>query len=244
MRTRFAPTPSGYLHEGNAANALLCSWWARELGGTLALRIDDLDTARAREDYVRDIDRTLAWLGIEPDERCAPQSTRMAAYAQARDALVATGRAFACACSRSALARGAACRCRDLRLPLEADRTSLRWPGPHGDIVVWRRDGIPAYHLASVVDDDRLGITHVVRGEDLREATAVQRALAAELGLAGLATATVVHHPLVTDADGAKLSKSQLRAGPMARTDAARERVLAIARDLAVATGITPSGSR
>ena len=243
MRTRFAPTPSGFLHEGNAANALLAAWWARELGGTLVLRVDDLDAARMRPEYVSDLDEVLAWLGIEPAVRCAPQAVRMPAYELAREALIDTHRTFACACSRTDLAH-ARCRCRERDLRLETGSTCLRWASPSGDVVVWRRDGIPAYHLASVVDDDAFAITHIVRGQDLAEATVVQRALAIELGLAGIATAVVVHHPLAVDATGRKLSKSQLRAGPMPRTDATLARVVALARELAAASGITPSESR
>ncbi len=64
MITRFAPTPSGYLHIGNAANALLVSWLAAASDGTVALRIDDMDASRARSEFVADIFDTLAWLEI------------------------------------------------------------------------------------------------------------------------------------------------------------------------------------
>ena len=61
MITRFAPTPSGYLHVGNAANALLVAWLAAQADGVIALRIDDVDATRARPEYVEDIFDLMAW---------------------------------------------------------------------------------------------------------------------------------------------------------------------------------------
>lgn len=243
-RTRFAPTPSGYLHRGNAVNAVLCAWWAQDLGASLALRVDDLDRDRSRPEYRRDIDEVLAWLGIACDLVLDDQASRMGSYAAARDALIAFGEAYACSCSRSRIAAGMACDCASLDLELATGRTALRW---RDGVVVWRRDGIPAYHLASVVDDDLLAVTHIMRGEDLAEATAIQVDLARVLGLGGIATADVRHHPLLADDAGAKLSKSRLPAtggaGPMPRTSAERDAVLAIAATLAPRVGVSPRTS-
>jgi len=83
----------------------------------------------------------------------------------------------------------------------------MRWKSGQ-DPVVWRRDGLPAFHLTSVVDDDRMGVTHVVRGEDLQESTEFQQALSLRLPGNRFSSAHVLHHPLVLDAAGRKLSKS------------------------------------
>ena len=65
--TRIAPTPSGFLHVGNAVNMLLAAWWAAAGGGALVLRIDDFDTGRVRREYLSDVFDTLDWLGIAVD---------------------------------------------------------------------------------------------------------------------------------------------------------------------------------
>ena len=237
MTGRFAPTPSGYLHLGNAANALLCAWQARSTGDELILRIDDLDRERHRPEYEGDILDLVDWLGLDPSTTIR-QADRHEAYARARDRLLASGLAFACRCSRSELANGHQCSCEGAGLALETDRTALRWRSRHGDVVLWRRDGVPAYHLASVIDDEELGVTTIVRGEDLREATLVQAELARLLDLHGFLAAEVRFHALLTDASGAKLSKSQLGAGPLPRTDAMRARIHEAARALAGPAGI------
>lgn len=150
---------------------------------------------------------------------------------QLREAIEAGLPVYACGCSR-ARQRGPAaggcvggCRTRDL--PLEPGRTALRVAvditgevavGEHlvelaaamGDFVVWRRDDLPAYQLVSVTEDRDLGVTHIVRGEDLLPSSAAQIHLAPWLGADNVARATYRHHGLVTDASGAKLSKSTL----------------------------------
>ena len=78
-----------------------------------------------------------------------------------------------------------------------------------GDFVVWRRDDLPAYQLVSVIEDRDLGTTHIVRGEDLLDSSAAQIFLARALGAENVLRAHYVHHELVLDADGRKLSKSQ-----------------------------------
>ena len=111
-----------------------------------------------------------------------------------------------------------------------------------GDVVVWRRDDLPAYHLASIVEDRDLGVTDVVRGEDLRASTAVQVFLAPYLGADAFARARFVHHALVTDASGAKLSKSQAGTGrPLDRSPHARSQVWDVARSLGALHGIAPT---
>lgn len=143
-------------------------------------------------------------------------------------------RVYACSCSRAvqsgSASGGCAGGCRDRDLPLEAGRTALRVavdPGTMvdvgtervaldiemGDFVVWRRDGMPAYQLVSVIDDRDLGVTHIVRGRDLLPSSAAQVHLSPWLEAEGVGHATYVHHELVTDASGAKMSKTTLGHG-------------------------------
>ena len=270
MITRFAPTPSGYLHEGNAANALLVSWLAARGDGRVALRIDDLDAARLRPAYVDDIFETLDWLEVswqigprqpaELAQRATPD--RLAPYRAALSAAPDAGLAvYACRCTRR-MASGPATGgcpggCRPLALAHEPGVTTLRAHIPlgtvievdgqsidvaaaAGDVVLWRRDDLPAYHLASIVDDHDLGVTHIVRGADLLVSTALQRFLAPFLDAPGVAQAVYIHHALVAGPDGAKLSKSQVdRGAPLPRTAAERDRIRRIAADLGAPAGIT-----
>lgn len=224
MRGRFAPTPSGLLHIGNAFSFIVTWALARRLGGTILLRIDDLDTDRKRPDFVADIFENLAWLGLEWDEgprdmaafdAAWSQDHRMPLYRAAIERLKATpGALFACACSRGQLSHnsGATGRypgiCRDKGLPLDAPGTKLRFRSQAGDFIVWKKDGRPAYQLASVVDDEHFGVTHIVRGADLRDPTAMQRLLADALGYTCFPRARFLHHPLLVDRDGRKFSKS------------------------------------
>jgi glutamyl-tRNA synthetase len=92
---RFAPSPTGLLHVGNARTALLNALFARREGGTFILRLDDTDRARSEERYVEAIGEDLAWLGIPPD-RLARQSARIAHYEEALARLSTAGRIYAC----------------------------------------------------------------------------------------------------------------------------------------------------
>jgi glutamyl-tRNA synthetase len=274
VTTRFAPTPSGFLHPGNAVNLLLASWWARSTGGRLLLRIDDMDATRLRPEYLDDIFRVLQWLAIVPDggpggpeefARDWSMEHRREQFRGAAAALLASGEAYACRCSRRDLGAvppvgGCPAGCRWADLPWEPGATALRlavdvdavvpvdgrpWPvaAGLGDVVLWRRDDLPAYQLASVLMDCELGIDAVVRGEDLRGSTAVQRYLAPLVPAPGFAAADVRHHPMLTGPDGVKLSKSTgAQAVSMAGDAALRQVVLRQARELAPTVGVEPVG--
>lgn len=95
VKVRFAPSPTGYLHVGNARAALVNFLFARHEGGTLLLRLDDTDTERGRPEYEQGIYDDLRWLGIEWDEQ-ARQSDRFARYGEAAEALKASGRLYPC----------------------------------------------------------------------------------------------------------------------------------------------------
>lgn len=232
MRTRLAPTPSGYLHVGNLVNFALTEHWAREHSAEIALRIDDIDAPRTRREYLEDIFRVIDWLGIDhqvgpataDDLRTWSQKSRLDLYRAALETIQGQpGVSYACECTRASLA-SSPCRCASRDQEFSLGRTALRMRSDTGaDPILWRRDGLPAYHLTSVVDDDLLGITLVVRGEDLRPSTAIQREVAALLPGNTFDQARVIHHPLIQDVRGVKMSKSSgAGARPLPLTDQLR----------------------
>ena len=103
IRARFAPSPTGWLHVGNAYIAVANALFARHVGGELLLRLDDTDTERSRQEYARGIEQDLAWLGISW-ARMFRQSDRLASYAAAADRLRVSGRLYPCFESEEELA--------------------------------------------------------------------------------------------------------------------------------------------
>lgn len=101
---RFAPSPNGYLHLGHAYSALINDEMARALGGTLLLRIEDIDTARCRPEFEQAIYEDLHWLGLNWEEPVRRQSEHFDAYADALAHLDRQGLVYPCFCSRSAVA--------------------------------------------------------------------------------------------------------------------------------------------
>jgi glutamyl-tRNA synthetase len=225
-RFRLAPTPSGFLHVGNALNFVLNALGVRLSGpyARLLLRIDDLDADRMRPEYLTDVFETLEWLGIEwhegpegPDdfERNWSQHTRKSLYFNTLQILRDLDAVYACGLSRRQLAELGEVPTTQLRSrqhSLDEPDVAWRMRTPDGlalsDFVVRRRDGLPAYQVASLCDDRHFGVTHLVRGADLRPSTEAQRWLARQLGWPADTDWAVWHHPLVADASGAKLSKS------------------------------------
>lgn len=167
---------------------------------------------------------------LEEYKRVYTQVHRMGLYRETLDRLRATGAVFACTCSRSQLRGGAyPGTCRDKGLSLDAGDVSWRLrtdPGrvlsvrtPAGlvratlppdvqDVVVRRRDGFPAYQVASLVDDLYYEMDLIVRGEDLWSSTLAQQYIGGVLGERRFQDILFHHHPLLTDAAGKKLSKS------------------------------------
>lgn len=234
-KLRFAPTPSGYLHLGNAVNFTLNWLAARSAGASILLRIDDLDAGRKRPEYIQDVFDTLHWLGLDWDEgprspeafeQAWSQHTRLPLYRAVLEALVQSGQVFACAKSRRELApygEQYPLQFREQGLHLHDPDVSWRIATPPGfvmpDFVVRRRDGLPAYQLASLADDLYFGVTHAIRGSDLEPSTVAQQWLAALLASnaalqppvlpwANFAQLHFLHHPLLLDANGQKMSKS------------------------------------
>ena len=243
-KTRIAPTPSGYLHLGNALSFAITWALARKQQGIVALRIDDLDNARFRPEYLQDIFDTLDFMGIDYDEgprspadfqQHYSQHLRLPAYQALLDKLVLEGMVYACPCSRSQIAAVSPqglypLTCREEQLPLDAPDAAWRIRIPDDtiisfhdlllgncsvalaqempDFVVRRKDHIPAYQIASLCDDLEMGVNLIVRGEDLMLSTAAQLFLAEHAGATAFTDARFVHHPIISSANGNKLSKS------------------------------------
>lgn len=268
VRIRIAPTPSGYLHEGNLVNMVLTHRWAAAIHAEVHLRIDSIDADRVRPEYVKDILDSMSWLGIDyvrgPRSEQEADSDRAHRITRAREQLIeARDRGlmvYACDCSRarggSSSHGGCPGGCRSRGLAFVPGETSLRVIVPDsttidvqgrsidlgremGDFVVWRRDDLPAYQWTSVVDDSDAGMTHILRGEDLSVSTGAQLFLARHLPDPSFLDADIRHHPLLTGPDGAKLSKSQLgRRDALHRTDELLDRISAMADSLGRAMGL------
>jgi glutamyl-tRNA synthetase len=239
------------LHLGHARTFWIAYERAREHGGTLVFRNEDLDPQRSRPEYAHTMFDDLSWLGIEWQEGpdiggpFAPyeQSKRHNFYLSAWKRLYDGGHIFPCTCSRRDLASAAQApheglgdlndepmyhgRCRKQRVETSSPagyNWRFRVPGGRGitfddarqgpqrfvageefgDFVVWRRDDVPAYQLAVVVDDAAMQITEVVRGADLLRSTARQLLLTEALGMT---PPSYFHCDLVTDEHGVRLAK-------------------------------------
>ena len=248
---RFAPSPSGRMHLGNLLSCLLAWLDARAAGGTVVLRIEDLDRERCREEYAELLAEDLRWLGLDWDEgyqaggAAGPyeQHGRTALYEEAFERLAAQGLVYPCGCSRhQRLAASAphpgeerekgACPCRDLSERERREKYLMRAPAwkvavPHvrvdfrdlfqgqqsfdlasdcGDFIIRRADGVFGYQLAVTVDDALMGVTRVVRGRDLLDSAARQSWL---MGVLGYRPPRYGHVPLLTAADGRRLSKRE-----------------------------------
>ena len=242
--SRLAPTPSGYLHFGNAFNFLLTYLLVNFHDGVLHLRIDDLDGSRVDRASVEDIFIQLEWLGIDyhfgpsgPDDLYSrfSQQLRKDSYFNAIEVLQKAGHLFACECSRSKIRNSSASKiypgtCRNKKLNFMKQNQTWRVIVPEktfvfyknltnnkekidlstgiGDFVIRRRDGLPAYQIASLMDDIEMGVNLIVRGADLISSTGAQLLLAKCLNDPFFPAAHFVHHMLIKNESGKKLSKS------------------------------------
>ena len=271
--SRLAPTPSGYLHLGNAVNFVLTWLRTRRAGGVLHLRIDDLDRARLRPVYLENIFRVIDWLGIDYDHGPSGPDDFLRHHSQLLHLPE-----YNTVLRRLALQPGlvrASQRTRtgglDAPVPLETPGAAWRaqvsagtvisfvdsWQGAISvplaalmpDFVIRKKDGVAAYQVASVVDDLRLGTNLIVRGLDLQSSTAAQLWLAGQLSETSAFNAARMqffHHPLLTDAIGQKLSKSQqlpMDAGVLVQAQAQGKQAVfqAVARLLTLPTGTAES---
>ena len=269
-KIRFAPSPTGYLHEGHLLSALYVWAAAAKWDLKIHLRIEDHDRSRAREEYITGIKEDLDWFGFRYDSESI-QRDHEEAYQAALQKLEAAHLVYPCYCSRKQLeaenpksetgeiiyqgkCRGqftiqnsqfkiGAAGCSqftiqnsqfkigtagnnipditaphnlrfkvtdkvihwdDLRLGAFDENPKLQC----GDFPIRDRDGQWTYQFAVCVDDINEGITHIVRGEDIRNSTARQIMLMQALGRE--IPPLYLHHPLISDSSGKKLSKREL----------------------------------
>lgn len=230
---RFAPSPTGDLHFGSLVSAVGSYLEAKCTDGLWLLRVEDIDPPREIVGSAKRIIDDLHRLGLDPDGPVLYQSSRLDAYQDAINRLLEKGLAYPCACSRKDLPEtgiyGGTCR---NGIPAGKKPRSIRFrvdPGVcvfddllqglvsdspaevGGDFIIRRADGLFAYQLAVVVDDNFQGVTQVVRGADLLDSTSRQILLQEALGLD---TPVYMHLPVAISPDGKKLSK-QTRTDPV-----------------------------
>lgn len=264
VRTRYAPSPTGYLHVGGLRTALYNYLFARKMGGKLLLRVEDTDRTRLVEGAVENFLEIFDWLGIRFDEGPkvggphAPyvQSERLNLYQEAISTLANAGHAYACFCTPERLEQVRAEQ-QSRGLPPMYDRccrkisrddamTRVAAGEPHvwrmavpdsgsievhdvvrGDVsfeaatiddqVLVKSDGFPTYHLANVVDDHAMQISHVIRGEEWLPSTPKHVLL---YRFFGWDVPQFAHLPLLLNPDRSKMSK---RSGDVA-VEAYREK--------------------
>ena len=225
MRVRFAPSPTGALHIGGARTALYNWLVARRHGGAFLLRIEDTDRERSTPENVEQIFDSLRWLGLDHDDEPVFQSQRQERHAEVVQRLIDGGRAYRSTANREEIdawkqehgnrgfrgedeGEGAV----RLRVPDEGTtvvKDIIRGESAfenalQDDLVIARADGTPIYHLAVVVDDFDMGITHVIRGADHYSNTPKQMLI---LQAMGEEAPLYAHVPLLHGPDGKKLSK-------------------------------------
>jgi glutamyl-Q tRNA(Asp) synthetase len=247
---RFAPSPTGPLHFGSLLAAVASYLQARTQAGRWLLRIEDIDPPRAQPGAADAIVAALDRYGFEWDGPVSFQSRSRERHAAALQALRDAGHAYPCGCSRSTLASGVhgplgivypgtcrtGCDAKHTAMRVKTDNVpvtfvdalqgpqSQRLESDSGDFIIWRRDGLVAYHLAVVVDDFEQGITEVARGIDLMNSTPRQIWLQR---LLQYPSPRYLHIPVAINAAGEKLSKST-GAGEVSLTGISKTLVLAL----------------
>jgi glutamyl/glutaminyl-tRNA synthetase len=251
--TRFAPSPTGYLHVGGARTALFNWLLARRMGGKFLLRIEDTDVKRNTPTATQQVLEDLRWLGIDWDEgpdKGGPngpylQSERLDLYTKYAQKLLAEGKAYYCFDTSEDLdrtrkqaetAKSKNIYPRPAKFPDEADVKKARdegrpvtvrfavdqsrpvvvhdeirgqvqfEPTELNDFIIIKSDGFPTYHFAVVVDDELMGVTHVIRGQEHLMNTPNHQLLQQALGFR---TPVYAHLPVIVSEGGGKLSKRE-----------------------------------
>jgi len=235
--TRFAPSPTGFLHIGGARTALFNWLYAKNKGGKFLLRIEDTDRKRSTPEAVEAILDGMKWLGLDWDDEEFYQFSRMQRHKDVAQELLNKGHAYKCYCSKEeldakrekAMANKMSPKydgtCRDRTdIPNDIEPT-VRLKAPQSgqtviddvvqgrvvvqnteqdDMIILRSDGTPTYMLAVVVDDNDMGVTHVIRGDDHLTNATRQKLIYEALGWQ---PPIYAHIPLIHGSDGAKMSK-------------------------------------
>lgn len=245
MITRFAPSPTGYLHLGHAKAAHEAFSFARRHGGTCLLRIEDIDHTRCRAEYTQAIYTDLNWLGFDWPAPVHIQSEHIDDYKTVIESLIGKGLAYPCTKTRAEIkadmiARGLKVYSRDEDVPIMlSDEKPTAWrlsmkacraflgaefdtlsyqdlsasgetkrqaakADQFGDVIIGRKDIGVSYHIAVTHDDALQGVSHIIRGDDIRPQTGIHVLLQK---LMGWPTPIYHHHPLILRGDGQKLAK-------------------------------------
>lgn len=252
VRVRYAPSPTGHLHIGNARTALFNYLFARHTGGKFIIRIEDTDLKRNVEGGEENQLKYLRWLGMDWDEGIDKdggygpyrQSERKHIYKEYAEKLLRTGKAYKCYCTEEELKAereaqaaagqitGYSGKCRHLteeearRLEEEGRKPVIRFRVPEGktyafddmvkghvafasdevggDFVIMKKDGMPTYNFAVVIDDHLMEITHVLRGDDHISNTPKQLMIYEALGWE---PPVFGHMSLIVNEERKKLSK-------------------------------------
>lgn len=247
--TRFAPSPTGYLHVGGARTALFSWLYARKKGGKFILRIEDTDLERSTQESVDAILEGMNWLGLDYDEGPYYQTKRFDLYKEVVAQLLAEGKAYKCFCTveevdamrEAQMAAGEKPRYNGMwrdRTDHPTDKPFvIRFKNPQSgtviiddlikgkieianaeldDLIIARSDGTPTYNLTVVVDDWKMGITHVIRGDDHVNNTPRQMNILEALGAE---IPKYAHVPMILGDDGKRLSKRHGAVGVMQYRD-------------------------
>ncbi len=262
IKTRFAPSPTGYLHVGGLRTALYSYLFAKKNSGKFILRIEDTDRERYVSDGIANILKSLYWAGVIPDEGvqmkengdvyqtgdCGGsyiQSERLPIYRKYVDELLEKGDAYYCFCTSERLEElrqlqqlnklptGYDRHCREIPLEeakkrvAQGEKYIIRMKMPLSgetsfvdkvkgevtiknelvdDQVILKSDGYPTYHLAVVVDDHSMGVTHIIRGDEWISSVPKHINL---YKMFGWEIPTMAHLPLLLNSDKSKLSKRQ-----------------------------------
>ena len=206
VRVRFAPSPTGQVHIGNIRAAIFNWLFARHEGGNFLLRIEDTDRERSTPEAVETVLDAMRWLGLTYDEEPLYQSTRLNAHREAAESLLKTGHAYRE--DKGGTGKG---ECIIFKMPgkdmmfKDVIKGELRKSAKDmSDLVILRSDGTPTFHLANVLDDIQMKITHIIRGDDHVENTyrhiALFQALGADVPAYG-------HLPMIINQQGKPYSK-------------------------------------
>lgn len=202
VRTRFAPSPTGFLHIGGLRSAVYPFAFARHSGGQFILRIEDTDQKRQVKGAVESLQKILRSFGLSWDEQhIQSERVKSGIYQKAADQLIAAGHAYKDeGAVRIKIPQNQEVSYHDLVLDKDISwKTDVLT-----DMVLLKSDGFPTYHLAVVVDDHAMGITHVLRGHDWLPSTPIHLLLYQFLGYQ---KPEIGHLTDIMDPEGGKLSK-------------------------------------
>jgi len=198
VKTRFAPSPTGFLHIGGARTCLFSWLYARANKGEFVLRIEDTDRVRSKQEYLDEILESLQWLGLDWDE-IHYQSRRFNLYKKYAEELVGNNKAF-----RKEGAIFFKYEYKDIQITDLIRKKIVFTELPKEEEVIIKSDGSPTYNFSCVIDDALMGITHVIRGDDHIPNTPKQILMYQALGFS---VPEFAHVPLILSEEGGRLSK-------------------------------------